>query len=173
MTSPAGVIVRPATAEDFDAWFALFEAVAAEGRWVGSEAPMDRDRRAEGFHESLTSDSKETFVADLAGEVVGALFVGLRNGQADLGMFVADGHRGAGIGSALMEACIDWARSHRAHKVKLELWPHNTRARALYEKFGFVEEGRFRREWRRRNGELWDSVSMGLVLDETSPGSPY
>jgi len=28
-----------------------------------------------------------------------------------------------------------------------------------------------RRHYRRRSGELWDAVIMGLVLDETSPGS--
>jgi RimJ/RimL family protein N-acetyltransferase len=44
------------------------------------------------------------------------------------------------------------------------VWPHNDRAIALYEKLGFVEEGRLRRHYRRRNGELWDAVVMGLVL---------
>jgi putative acetyltransferase len=57
--------------------------------------------------------------------------------------------------------------------VTLELWPHNRAARRLYERAGFVEEGRRRRHYRRRSGELWDSVVMGLVLDETSPGSRF
>ena len=48
----------------------------------------------------------------------------------------------------------------------------NTRAIGLYEKLGFVVEGRYRRHWRRRDGSLWDSLLMGLVLDETSPGGP-
>ena len=40
-------------------------------------------------------------------------------------------------------------------------------------KFGFVEEGRRVRHARRSNGELWDLIEMGLVLDWDSPGSPY
>jgi hypothetical protein len=34
-----------------------------------------------------------------------------------------------------------------------------------------VEEGRLRRHYPRRNGELWDAIVMGLVLDEERPGS--
>jgi RimJ/RimL family protein N-acetyltransferase len=71
-----------------------------------------------------------------------------------------------------MEAGIAWAREHGAHKVTLTVWPHNRSAIALYAKVGFVEEGRFRRQYRRRNGELWDAIAMGLVLDQESPGAP-
>jgi len=59
------------------------------------------------------------------------------------------------------------------HKLALEVWPHNGAARALYRRLGFVDEGRLRRQYRRRSGELWDAIVMGLVVDETSPGSPY
>src|SRR5438132_10638636 len=31
--------------------------------------------------------------------------------------------------------------------------------------FGFEEEGLLRRQYRRRNGELWDALVMGLLLD--------
>ena len=88
-------------------------------------------------------------------------------------MAVIDGWRGRGVGSQLMEAALGWAKDQDAHKIELEVWPHNTGALRLYEKFGFVAEGRLRRHWRRANGELWDSIPMGLVLDETSPGSPH
>ena len=46
-------------------------------------------------------------------------------------------------------------------------------ALALYRKFGFVEEARLRRHYRQRNGQLWDGVGMGLILDWESPGSPH
>jgi putative acetyltransferase len=101
---------------------------------------------------------------------VGNLGAEIRGGIADLGMLVDSEWRGRGVGSALMEACIDWAREHGAHKVMLEVWPHNSAAIALYNKFGFKQEGLFVRQYRRRNGELWDAVRMGLVLDHTSPG---
>jgi putative acetyltransferase len=58
-----------------------------------------------------------------------------------------------------------------AHKLELQAWPHNDAAIRLYLRHGFVHEGLLRRQYRRHNGELWDAVIMGLVLDETSPGS--
>lgn len=81
--------------------------------------------------------------------------------------------RGWGIGSALMDACLDWCRDKDAHKVTLTVFPHNDRAIALYKKYGFIAEGRLVRHFRRRNAELWDAIPMGLVLDTISPGSAF
>jgi len=170
---PDDLIVRRAEAGDVDAWFELFEAVAAEGRWIGAEAPVDRVRAHEAFHGSLDADRAARFVAELDGRLVGELSVHRTAGVADLGMFVRDGYRGRGVGSALLAACLDWCRSNRAHKVTLSVWPHNAAGLALYRRFGFAVEGRLVRHWRRRSGELWDAVQMGLVLDETAPGSPF
>ena len=63
-----------------------------------------------------------------------------------------------------MGECITRARARRAHKIYLHVWPHNKLARRFYEKFGFQEEGYLRKHYRRRNGELWDAVAMGLLL---------
>jgi putative acetyltransferase len=164
------VVVRPSVAEDVEAWLDVFTAVAAEGRWIGTEVPIDRNARRERFLNQLDNDQAGSFVAVADGRLVGGIGVELRAGTAELGMFVAPDNRAAGVGSALMQACLDWARSAGAHKLTLEVWPHNFAARALYTKFGFITEGRLRRAYRRRNGELWDALSMGLVLDTTSPG---
>jgi putative acetyltransferase len=147
-----------------------FTAVAAEGRWIATEVPLDRSARRARFLNQLDNDRAASFVALADNRLVGGLGIDLHSGVAELGMFVAPDARASGIGSALMQACVDWARAAGAHKVILEVWPHNFAARALYSKFGFVTEGRLRRAYRRRNGELWDAFSMGLVLDRTSPG---
>ena len=89
----------------------------------------------------------------------------LSYGVADLGMLVTPDWRGRGVGSALLTAGIDWARAAGAHKISLQHWPHNDTARALYERFGFEQEGYLRRHYRRKNGELWDAAVMGLLLD--------
>ena len=52
------------------------------------------------------------------------------------------------------------------HKIALQVWPHNEAAIALYERYGFEREGYLKRHWRRRSGELWDAVVMGLLLTE-------
>lgn len=79
-------------------------------------------------------------------------------------MAVAREWRGRGVGSALLAAAIEWARGRNLHKLSLGVFAHNTPAIALYRKFGFVEEGRRVKQYRRTNGELWDAVDMGLLL---------
>jgi RimJ/RimL family protein N-acetyltransferase len=165
-TAEAGVTVRRAREEDLDALVDLLVAVAEEGRWIATEAPVDRERRRRRFAEDLERDDTVQLVADAGGQLVGQLGLVLaRYGVADLGMLVADGWRRRGVGGALLRAGIDWARQAGAHKVALQVWPHNRAAIALYERFGFQHEGRLRRHYRRRSGELWDAIVMGLPLD--------
>jgi putative acetyltransferase len=144
----------------------LTEVVAAEGRWIATESPIDREKRKANYREGFESESSMSFVADATGAIVGNAGIGTPSGAVPprLGMMVVPEWRGMGIGSGLLEACIDWARSARAHKVQLEVWPHNAAAIALYEKYGFVQEAYLVKHYRRKNGELWDSISMGLLL---------
>ena len=165
-SAAAGVTVRPAREEDIDAMVDLLSAVAEEGRWIGTEAPVDRERRRRRYAEDLQRDNTVVLVADAGGQLVGELGLILaRYGVADLGMLVAAGWRQRGVGSALLRAGIDRARQAGAHKIALQVWPHNRAAIALYERFGFQREGRLRRHYRRRSGELWDAIVMGLPLE--------
>jgi RimJ/RimL family protein N-acetyltransferase len=159
-------------AADFDAYMDAFESVAAEGRWMGAEAPIDRAGRRPGFERSVAGDDSVLFLAEAGGRITGAGYAGLSGGIAELGMFVVGGHRGGGVGRALLEAVVEWARASGAHKVSLAVWPTNHAAVGLYARRGFRIEGTRRRHYRRRSGALWDSVVMGLVLDGSSEGGP-
>ena len=168
--TPSRFTVRRATAADVERVVDLFAAVAAEGRWIGREV-VDRSERHAELMASLASSDCGVIVAEAAGAVIGHLGIVRRPyGVADLGMMVADGWRGRGVGTGLLVAGLDWAREAGAHKVALQVWPHNEAARRLYGKFGFVEEGRLHRHYRRLNGELWDAVVMGLVLGDDPAG---
>jgi RimJ/RimL family protein N-acetyltransferase len=79
-------------------------------------------------------------------------------------MMVAAQWRGRGVGTALVAAATEWARSDGLHKLSLSVFPHNHVAIGLYRKFGFVEEGRLVRHVRRADGQLWDLIEMGLLL---------
>lgn len=144
----------------------LTEVIAGEGRWIATEAGFDRVERRKRFSEGLDDPKRGSFVADAGGRIVGSAGVG-RDADAipaELGMMVLAEWRGKGIGTGLLEACIEWARSSGTHKITLEVWPHNEAAIGLYRKFGFVQEGYQTKHYRRRNGELWDSITMGLLL---------
>jgi RimJ/RimL family protein N-acetyltransferase len=165
--------VRPLQPRDLDGAVELFAKVAAERRWIATEPPVDRDARKRAFRESFLDDppSGRMFVAVHGDGVIGA--AGLRGaGLLDLGMQVDRGWRGRGVGSALLAACIDWARDASAYKITLQVWPHNDAALALYEKFGFEREGYLRKQWRRSTGELWDAILMGLVLEGDEDTAP-
>jgi RimJ/RimL family protein N-acetyltransferase len=170
---PFDVQIRQAVASDFESWFILFSAVASEAKWIGREGPVDRDAASEGFDSYLQLERRIHLFAESDGRLIGNVSVQADSGVAEIGMMVDADWRSRGVGTLLLESAIGWARDHDCYKVALQVWPHNERAIALYTRFGFEEEGRLRRHYRRRNGELWDAVVMGLVLDVVSPGSPY
>jgi ribosomal-protein-alanine N-acetyltransferase len=69
--------------------------------------------------------------------------------------------RRQGHASALLEDLLQTARERHALCVTLEVRRSNTAARALYQKFGFVEQG-VRQRYYSDNGE--DAVVMHLIL---------
>jgi len=168
---PGAVVIRPARLDELDALVDLLAAVASEGRWIATELPFDRAERRERYRATLEDPAAALLVAvagqdqDDAAEIVGDLGVHLATyGVAELGMAVVPGWRGRGVGSALLSAAVDWAREAGAHKLALQVWPHNRAALALYKKFGFEREGYLRGHYRRRSGELWDAIVMGKRL---------
>jgi len=154
--------VRSALVEDARPLAELIAKVAEERDGIATEPPVDIDERTEVF----AGGTPGTLVAVAAGgEIVGMLHIESRRfGSGELGMAVAREWRGRGVGSALVQAAIEWARAEGLHKLCLEVFAHNQAGLALYKKFGFAVEGRRVKQIRRSSGELWDSIAMGLLL---------
>ena len=151
--------IRPAVDDDRYPLAVLFAAVAEERDGIATEPPIDLDLWAGRWQ------LEGTFVAVAGDELVGSLHVETsRFGYGELGMAVAREWRGRGVGSALLEAAIVWAREQGLHKLSLSVFPHNAAAIGLYRKFGFVEEGLRVKHYRRASGELWDALELGLLL---------
>jgi ribosomal protein S18 acetylase RimI-like enzyme len=150
--------IRPCTDADVRPAALVFAAVAEEHDGIATEAPVDVERRIANWN------VEGSIVAVADGQVIGSLFTHELHGFGEIGMCIAKEWRGRGVGSALMEAAIARAREHGLHKLSLEVFAHNEAGLALYRKYGFVEEGRRVKQFRRQSGELWDSVVMGLLL---------
>jgi ribosomal-protein-alanine N-acetyltransferase len=75
---------------------------------------------------------------------------------------VAEEARGQGIGKALFQAVVEWARSRNALRVELEVRASNIRAIMFYERFGLCTEA-VRRRYYQSPEE--DAILMGLFLD--------
>ena len=113
-----------------------------------------------------------SFVALLDDQLVGHARIDMASYRvAGLGMMV-DAAAGPGVGGALVRAVIDAAGDLGAHKIALQVWPHNEAARRLYLRHGFVEEGLLRRHYPRRNGQLWDAVSWAWSSTRRRPDRP-
>jgi putative acetyltransferase len=112
-------------------------------------------------------------VAVAEGRLVGNIGIareaGLDAHVATLGMSVDKEWRGRGVGSALLGEALRWARSVGVEKVSLTVYQHNTRAVALYRKFGFVDEGRLSGQSKKSYG-YEDEVIMSMWL--TPQGDP-
>jgi RimJ/RimL family protein N-acetyltransferase len=157
----AQFVVRPASVDDARATAELFAAVAEERDAIATEPPVDVEERTALFARTAAG----TVVAVADGRVIGMLHVDVsRHGFGEFGMLVDRDWRGRGAGSALVQATVEWARDHGLHKLCLEVFAHNSAAIALYRKYGFMEEGRRIKQYRRDSGEMWDSIVMGLQL---------
>ena len=115
------------------------------------------------------------YVADDDGEIVGRLSIArdqhpASRHVADLGLMVAMSHRRRGIGTELLKAAVDWARHAGVRKLELHVFPWNHAAIALYERFGFVQEG-YRKEHYRRGDGYVDAILMAYWVGSAKSGS--
>jgi len=99
------------------------------------------------------------------GELVGRLSVGrdphpASAHVADVGLMVAIDARRQGVGRALLDAAVDWARTAGVRKLELHVFPWNEAAIALYDDFGFEREGFRKAHYRRGDGEYVDAILM-------------
>jgi len=110
------------------------------------------------------------FVAeDGDGILVGRLSVGrdphpASTHVADVGLMVAREARRQGVGTALLQAAVDWAREAGVRKLELHVLPWNDAAIALYDAFGFEREG-YRKRHYRRGGEFVDAILMAYAVE--------
>ncbi len=84
---------------------------------------------------------------------------------AELGTSVIKAHWHLGVGTAMMEYLITWAkRSGIIRKIDLSVRTTNHRAIQLYEQLGFQKEG-IKTRCMFINGEFCDTVEMGLKIE--------
>ncbi len=148
--------IRNATVDDSKRISEILEQIAA----LHSENRPDIFSGAKGKYNAgelkkiLKNPDKPVLVAvDGEGEILGYAFCVLCvNKKTTLGrerkiLYVDDlcvdkAFRGRGVGTLLMDRCVELAREHGCNNVELNVWGFNKKALAFYENYGMSEQRR-------------------------------
>lgn len=161
--------IRLATPNDASVVHALHRQVLGEQQWFIT-LPSEFIRRvadvAHDIEQLQAAPNGAWWVAHHGQRLLG--FLTLRGGvlqrmrhTAKLEIMVAKSARGQGVGKALMQVALDWATAHPdLEKIGLAVFEDNTRAQALYQTFGFVQEGRRPNEYKLQGGQYTGDVLM-------------
>jgi RimJ/RimL family protein N-acetyltransferase len=171
--SSGSFVIRPAHPRDAGALVELAQDVAAEPEgWLisdgGWRTAADERRYLKAIRRYRDA---AVFVAELTEDrdaIVGRMSLGrdphpASRHVADLGLMVAADARRQGIGRALLEQAVAWAREVGVRKLELHVFPHNDAAIALYEGFGFEREG-YRKAHYRRGRDFVDAILMAYDI---------
>ena len=144
--------VRMATAEDAEAIVAVLEGIVAERVYTAIEKPWSVEEQRQYL---LSLSPREAFhVAETEqGTVLGYQSLDLYSTilhsmahVAQLGTFLRPAARRRGVGQALFDASLRFARAHDFSKFVIQVRSSNAGAQAFYKKMGFCACGRLTRQ---------------------------
>ena len=134
------------------------------------ENTMTAEQEGRFLQERTDSDNGIELLAEIDGAVVGLAGFGavgskekLRH-RADFGISVDRQYWKLGIGTALMNACIECARKAGYEQIELSVVAENEPAIAMYRKAGFVEFGRNPKGFKSRFTGYQELVYMRMEL---------
>lgn len=163
------ITTRCSTPEDADAVSACIDAVSRERRYLGNTSGFTAEQ-TRAFIASLAVSGGIQIVVVADARIVGWCditphpFEGMRH-VGRLGMGLLPSFRGQGLGRRLVREALSQAFAKSLKRVELEVYASNQIAVGLYEREGFVMEGRKRRA-RFLDGAEDDVLVMGCLRDE-------
>jgi GNAT superfamily N-acetyltransferase len=143
ITDPGGLELRPMTPEQFDVFVgaqgeSYAETLVEAGLSPEAAAERSRTQMAALLPSGLTSPGMEFFHGWVGDAVVGLLWLNADQPMAFVyDVEVVETERRKGYGAAIMNAAALWSRDHDHAVLGLNVFAHNTGAKALYEKLGY------------------------------------
>lgn len=168
MSDVKAILVRPL--EPSDAADLQRLATARDVMHGTLQMPSRSRANVEKRYADVSDPGRHNYVAEIDKRVVGMAGLMINAAtrtrhSAELYIMVHDDFQGRGVGKALMQAIVELADDFIGLvRIQLEVNTDNARAIALYERFGFVREGRLRANVL-RSGVLIDSYVMGRVRE--------
>jgi RimJ/RimL family protein N-acetyltransferase len=167
------VRLRPLERVDLPRYQELFSEPEISLHYGELGVPENLDRLQRRFEagEFDTTDRSLLLVIETEGTLIGTMQLknteNLPSRSATFGIMIGDpAYLDRGYGTEASTLLLDYAFTVLGyHKINLDLFEYNARALAMYEKLGFVLEGR-RRENHWSRGRFWDDILMGVTAEE-------
>jgi ribosomal protein S18 acetylase RimI-like enzyme len=162
------LVIRPATDDDRDTIWKIFQATVAPGD-AFVHAPGISREEAMGYWFAPRTD---TFVAEQGGQVIGSYILrpnqpGLGNHIANAGFMVDPGARGLGVGRAMGEHCLSEARrrGYRGMQFNFVISTNESAVR-LWQQLGFTIVATLPGAFRHAQKGFVDAYVMFRSLEE-------
>ena len=157
------VTLRPVGPEHADGLLALVSDPEVR-RLTGSHAAFEPEACRRWCATRADQPDRLDLAIEAGGEYVGEVVLNdLDPANLSCNLRIALRVPGKGYGSEAIELTLGHAfRTTPLHRVSLEVYAYNERARHVYKKLGFVEEGRLR-DALRWDGEWHDAVVMSVL----------
>lgn len=162
--------IREASPEDAEKLIAFLAQVGGETDYLsfGKEGLPISTEGEEKFIQSMKEEEHSVlYLAWKGEEIIGDAslngFPRRMSHRAEFGISVAKSEWGQGMGSALLQKIIEYAREHMIELINLEVRSDNRRAIQMYEKFGFRKIGTSPAYFK-IDGEYYDFDLMVLDL---------
>jgi GNAT superfamily N-acetyltransferase len=145
----SAITIRPATADDRMFVLDLAERLVSFDvpHWREKPELVEGDRRALAQWFEARKNDEALFIAELDGVPAGCAFLVTlvdyfnERPHAHLSVLAVSGPaEGKGVGSALLDRSVAWAKEQHSDRLTLSALVTNARARALYERKGFGGE---------------------------------
>ena len=160
-------IIEPTSEEHLPGLQSTLNTVLGERRYFPNVQGFSLEEVRD-FRTSLADSGGVQFVALDGSTLVGWCDIRRRPHEGSrhvgvVGIGILSGHRGCGLGPALLDRAVDAAADLGVSRVELEVFASNTHAIHVYRKAGFEREGIKRRAWI-LDGQTDDVVCMARLL---------
>lgn len=134
--------------------------------------PMNFEQEEEWYKNAIKKENEIYFailIDDPEEKLIGncSIDIDWRNRVGNVGITIGEKqYLGKGLGTkAMSQLCEYGFNTLNLNRIELETYEFNERALKSYKKVGYIEEGR-RRKAIFRNGNYWDTITMGILAEE-------
>jgi L-amino acid N-acyltransferase YncA len=156
--------------EDLPIVVEALNSVIREGKYLFlNDEIVDMEEERRWFKHSVKAGMLY-LVAKVEGKVAGGASLHPQTDKqahvAQFGIFICDGYRNLGLGTAITKEFIEIAKKRGFEILQLSVFANNARALNVYKKCGFKEIGRLSRDIKFLNGEYTDRILLELPLKD-------